>query len=107
MTITARDMARFGLLYLNRGIWDSRQIISREWIDESTDMNSNKYGYLWWLIKENTIFGYTAAGSGGNHIFCIPDKDLIVVIASEIIQKPRDRWPLLEKYIIPSVFSSL
>jgi CubicO group peptidase (beta-lactamase class C family) len=103
LTITPRDMARFGFLYLNHGIWENTHIISKKWIDESTAMNSNKYGYLWWLFETENTLAYTAAGSGGNHIYCIPNRDLIVVIASKIIPKPRDRWPLLEKCIIPSI----
>lgn len=103
LTITPRDMARFGFLYLNHGIWDNKQIISKKWIDESTAMNSNKYGYLWWLFETENTQAYTAAGSGGNHIYCIPNRDLIVVIAAKIIPKPQDRWPLLEKCIIPAV----
>ncbi len=103
LTITPKDMARFGFLYLNRGIWDNKQIITEKWIDESTSMNSNKYGYLWWLFEVENTLAYTAAGSGGNHIFCIPQKDLVVVIASKIIQKPQDRWPIIEKYIIPAI----
>lgn len=103
LNITPRDMARFGLLYLNDGIWDNNQIISKEWIDASTAMTPNEYGYLWWLIEEGNVSGYTAAGSGGNHIFCIPNKDLVVIIASKIIPKPMERLPLLEKYIIPAI----
>ncbi len=49
LTITPRDMARFGFLYLNRGIWDNARIISETWIDESTAPNSNGYGYNWRL----------------------------------------------------------
>ncbi len=103
LTITPRDMARLGFLYLNHGIWNNKQIISEKWIDESTAMNSNKYGYLWWLFETENTPAYMAAGSGGNHIYCIPNRDLIVVITSKITLKPLDRWPLLEKYIIPSI----
>lgn len=103
LTMTPRDMARFGFLYLNRGIWDDKQIIPGTWIDESTAMNSNKYGYLWWLREEGSTFAYSALGSGGNVICCIPGKDLVVAIASKIISKPRDRWPLFEKCIIPAI----
>ncbi len=103
LTISPRDMARFGFLYLNNGTWNTQQIISRKWIDESTAMNSNKYGYLWWLFETENASAYTAAGSGGNHIYCIPNRDLVVVIAAKIIPKPRDRWPLIEKYIIPAL----
>jgi CubicO group peptidase (beta-lactamase class C family) len=103
LTITSRDMARFGFLYLNRGVWDNEQIISEKWIDESTALNSNRYGYLWWLREEGGIFAYSALGSGGNVICCIPAKDLVVAIASKIISNPHDRWPLFEECIIPAV----
>jgi CubicO group peptidase (beta-lactamase class C family) len=101
LTLTPRDMARFGFLYLNRGTWDGQRILSEKWIDESTAPNSNQYGYLWWLREESGVVIYTALGSGGSLICCIPGKDLVVAIASTIIRKPRDRWPLIEKYIFP------
>jgi CubicO group peptidase (beta-lactamase class C family) len=103
LTTTPRDMARFGFLYLNRGIWDDKQIISETWIDESTALNSNGYGYLWWLREEDGIFTYSALGSGGNVICCIPGKDLVVAIASRIVSKPHDRWLLFERCILPAI----
>lgn len=103
LTLTPRDMARFGFLYLNRGIWSDNRIISETWIDESTAMNSNKYGYLWWLRQEDGVFAYLAMGDGGNVICCIPEKDLVVAIASEFIMNPRDRWTLINECIIPAV----
>jgi CubicO group peptidase (beta-lactamase class C family) len=103
LTITLRDMARFGFLYLNRGVWDNKQIISKEWIDESTTMNSNKYGYLWWLKGEDSTLAFSALGSGGSVICCIPREGLVVAIASKIILKTRDRWPLFEKCILPAI----
>ncbi|QOR35764.1 serine hydrolase [Clostridium sp. 'deep sea'] len=105
LNLSVRDMARFGLLYLNNGKWLNKQVISKSWIKESTAMNENKYGYLWWLIDEDNIKGYMAAGSGGNHIFCIPDKDLVVVIASKITMKSKDRLPLLVDCVLPAVLS--
>lgn len=103
LTLTLRDMARFGFLYLNDGIWNGKQIISKRWINESTTMNKNKYGYLLWLHQEDDIFAYIAMGDGGNMICCIPGKDLVVAITSKIISKPRDRWQLIEKHIIPAL----
>lgn len=103
LTITPRDMARFGFLYLNDGVWDGKQIISKIWIDESTAPNANDYGYLWWLREDDGILAYSALGSGGSVICCIPQKDLVVAIASKIIRKPRDRWPLFEQCILPAV----
>ncbi|OPA73625.1 6-aminohexanoate hydrolase [Paenibacillus selenitireducens] len=103
LTLNPRDMARFGLLYLNRGSWDNHQIISGKWMDETTAMNPNNYGYLWWLREEDGVFAYSALGDGGHVVCCIPEKDLVVAIASEFIMNPRDRWTLIKEYIIPAV----
>ncbi|MEH6944528.1 serine hydrolase domain-containing protein [Bacillus sp. JJ722] len=103
LTLTPRDMARFGYLYLNHGIWSNNQIIPETWIDETTMMNNNHYGYLWWLREEDGVFAYLALGDGGNTICCIPEKDLVISIASEFILNPRDRWALIKDFIIPAV----
>jgi CubicO group peptidase (beta-lactamase class C family) len=62
---TCRDMARFGLMALNRGQWGDEQVVSTEWIDaatrqSSTDLNA-AYGYLWWLNKIGPVAGPLAA----------------------------------------------
>ncbi len=103
LTTTPRDMARFGWLYLNHGIWDNRQLISKKWIGASIAPNSNEYGYLWWLRGKGNSFTFYAAGHGGNHIYCIPGKDLVVAIASKLAGRPHDRWLLLEECIIPAI----
>lgn len=104
LTLTVRDMARFGLLYLNHGICDTRRIISRRWIDKSITMNPNMYGYLWWLREEDGLFAYMALGDGGNVICCIPEIDLVIAIASEFVMNAKDRWPLIRECIIPAVY---
>ncbi|MFS0838792.1 serine hydrolase domain-containing protein [Paenibacillus sp. 1P03SA] len=103
LTLTPRDMARFGLLYLNRGLWDHARIISETWIDESTAMNDNHYGYLWWLREESGVQAYMALGDCGNVLCCIPEHELIVAIASGFIMQPRDRWTLINDHILPAV----
>lgn len=111
LTLTPRDMARFGFLYLNGGMWDNKQIISKAWIDASTtphaevkiDETLAKYGYLWWIREEHGMSIYLALGDGGNVICCIPEKDLVVAIAGKIGRKPIDRWPLFETYILPAI----
>ncbi|EGL15076.1 MULTISPECIES: serine hydrolase [unclassified Paenibacillus] len=103
LTLTPRDMARFGLLYLNRGLWNHHPIISGTWVNESTAMNANNYGYLWWLREEDGVYAYSAMGDGGNVICCIPEKDLVLAIASEFVAHPRDRWTLIKDHVIPAV----
>jgi len=90
--ITARDMARFGLLFLRNGVWEGTRIISEEWIRESTTSYSDAgytggYGYMWWIAQNgyhltNVILqddAYSARGYGGHYIVVIPDKDVVVV----------------------------
>jgi len=86
--ISAEDMARFGLLFLNMGKWKDNQLISKEWIEEAlTPSKPNpNYGYMWWLnqpgnrnwegLPENIFY---AAGFGGNFIVICPDEDLVIV----------------------------
>lgn len=109
LNLTTRDMAKLGLLYLNNGIWNDKQILSKNWIKESTTMHegendfmSYKYGYLWWLQKDD-VFSYSAIGDGGNMICCIPEKDLVVAISCEIIPQTNDRWELIKNHIIPFI----
>ncbi len=99
LKLSPRDMARFGLLYLYKGKWGDKQVISEKWVKESTKMTPNKYGYLWWLGEE----AYMAMGDGGNIICCIPEKSLVVAIASEFISNPRDRVTLIKEHILPAI----
>ncbi|EJS76788.1 serine hydrolase domain-containing protein [Bacillus cereus] len=101
LTLTARDMAKFGRLYLNEGSYDGKQILSKSWVKGSTEMNENRYGYLWWLREENGVFSYSAMGDGGNVICCVPERELVVVIASEVIPEAKDRGELIKEYILP------
>ena len=91
-SLTAKDMARFGLLYLNGGVWDERQVISQEWITESTSTqvfssstpDVANYGYQWWIRDFGTqgVHGYFAQGFGGQFIFVVPDANLVVTYTS-------------------------
>ena len=88
MFINSEDMARFGLLFLNNGVWKNERLISEGWIEKAvlpSNPNPN-YGYMWWLnqkgdrhwegLSENI---YYAAGFGGNFIVVDRDNDLLVV----------------------------
>lgn len=87
--MSARDMARFGLLFLRNGVWEGNRIISEEWIRESTTSyseteNGGGYGYMWWITGDQVLSNldegsYFASGYRGHYIFIIPDMDLVVV----------------------------
>lgn len=106
LTLTARDMARFGFLYLNQGVWENKTIIPKHWIEETTRMNNHHYGYLWWLREEDGLFAYLALGDGGNVICCIPELDVVVAIASAFHMNPNDRWPLIKEWIVDADLTS-
>jgi len=91
--LSARDLARFGLLYLRDGRWGESQIVPREWVRESTASHSiigpeRGYGYMWWtgqgagLMPHVRVRGhcYYAAGYRGHRIIVLPFRRLIVVL---------------------------
>lgn len=86
-SLSARDAARFGQLFLDGGRWNGRQIIPASWVKESTtsysatDRGSMRYGYLWWTLNPE-VFGSgatLASGYGGQAIAVVPSKRLVVV----------------------------
>ncbi len=79
---TARDFAKFGRLYLHKGKWNGKQLISKEWVEESTKVDAQDgsvtyYQYQWWLPTKTGDF--MANGHLGQYIYVNPAKDLIVV----------------------------
>ena len=103
LTLTVREMARFGQLYLNNGFWNGKQIIPQDWIAKSTAPNLNHYGYMWWLFENHGLDAFAAMGDGGNTICCVPQKKLVVAIASHFIPNPKDRWLLVKDHILPAI----
>jgi CubicO group peptidase (beta-lactamase class C family) len=76
----ARDFAKFGRLYLNKGMWNDEQILPTSWIEASTRPEKAEgsvyyYKYQWWMTR----LGYEANGLHGQYIFVCPEKNLIVV----------------------------
>jgi CubicO group peptidase (beta-lactamase class C family) len=90
--MTARDLARFGLLYLRLGRWGERQIVPEAWVKASvlpySDAGKNgAYGYLWWVTRSGIHYpgmimpegSYTARGVGGHVLLVVPSRELLVV----------------------------
>lgn len=87
--ISARDLARFGWLYLNRGKWNNQQLIPEKWVEESTSKISNdlgtfsnrgSYGYLWWVSEDfSGQKMFYASGIGGHRLFVLPESEMVIV----------------------------
>ena len=105
LTLTTRDMIKVGQLYLNKGCWKGKQIVSSEWVAESIKEQSHwgdrRYGYLWWIINEKNSSCYMALGDGGNIIYIDPKKKLVVAISSRFKPQVNDRIEFIQENISP------
>jgi CubicO group peptidase (beta-lactamase class C family) len=111
-----REMAKIGLLMLNRGMWDGQRLLSENWIEKSTHKQGEMlgagvdYGYLWqrgWsYLGSERITGYWASGNGGQYIIVLPDNGMVAVFTggnynSTLASQP---FELLVDYILPAFF---
>ncbi|KEO75219.1 serine hydrolase domain-containing protein [Anditalea andensis] len=111
-----RDLARFGLLYLNNGVWQGEQIISKDWISESTSKQiatteDGDYGYFWWIkdynYQDKTVRGFEASGNGGNKIVVIPNLNVVIILTgsaygSEYVEGEQAK-KIIEEFVLASI----
>jgi len=104
------DLAKVGYLYLSDGMWDGKQIVSKDWVKQSQGPfieaeEGFKYGYKWWLLPRTDRPGYVsmARGFGGQRLMIFPDENMIAVFTGwDILNDPsRDRE--LVNRILPAV----
>jgi CubicO group peptidase (beta-lactamase class C family) len=77
----------FGLLILNQGNWEGKQLVSDKWIKEATTPSAHgpDYGYLWWLNTKQKQWpsgpasSFAAIGNGGNIVWIDPEHDIVLV----------------------------
>ncbi len=125
LELTSRDLAKLGLLMLNRGRWEGRQIVPPEWIAEATRPQIrvprsaefaaltgayfvDQYGYYWWARPQADPPAFMAQGYGGQFLYVVPDLDLVAVITTN----DRDRkenlhalgyLALIDRHVVPAV----
>jgi CubicO group peptidase (beta-lactamase class C family) len=119
LRIRPRDAAKIGQLVLNRGAWAGKPIVSPEWIEQSVRPRFQAIGYFsglffygqqWWLgrsvVQEKEVKWIAAMGSGGQRIFIVPNRDLVVMTTSGLYFEPHQgdgALDMLTNYILPSV----
>lgn len=123
LSLRPRDMAKIGLLVLNDGIWQNKQVVSKEWIRESTKPHVPEskffdYGYQWWHRSRNTLQWWekpksaspkehdliTALGHGGQFIMIIRDLNLVIVTTASDFESSKmalSKIPMVIEKIIP------
>jgi CubicO group peptidase (beta-lactamase class C family) len=114
MRLKPRDMAKIGYMMLKGGSWKSQQIVSHNWVKESTRAHikagTHQYGYQWWrgktIANNQIIDAFWAWGHGGQFIIIMPELDLVVVFTAKHWENPgysERAFYMLNGYIIPAV----
>ncbi|MCA9734312.1 serine hydrolase [candidate division KSB1 bacterium] len=117
LRLRPRDMAKFGYLFLNGGVWQGERILSQDWIlksihghNEFTDywFDSDGYGYQWWLwrdINGVALNAYAASGWGGQWIIVLPDCATVFVMTAGnyYTEEQLTIQTILTEYILPAV----
>jgi len=135
LEITPRAMAKIGVMFLNSGVWDGKQIISGQWVEESatpfpgndginvpgTDSRRVGYSYSWWTKQypesgsqlscrsynpDRRINLYYAGGWGGQRIIVFPELNAVVIFTGGNYTYNVKTFNILEKYIIPAFIKS-
>ena len=122
LRLTSRDLLKFGLLYQQEGQWQGNQLISKEWIQNSTQAyinfgrnNNLGYGYQFWILNgiimsERLDYPIVAAfGNGNQRIYLDKKKELIVVITAgnyNLWRMEKDSEALMADFIYPAILST-
>ena len=79
--LTLSELHRFGQFYLNKGKWNGKQLLSQEWIKESTKaQDCAHYGYLFWRGRYNS---YRADGKYCQFAIVLEDQDVVISVVAE------------------------
>ena len=110
-----RDMAKFGYLFLENGVWNGTTIISQAWVQKSTEQYialpqldwADGYGYLWWLqtyhANNGEFASFRADGWGGQQIIVLPGIDMVVVFTGANYVSNPPCQEILTRFILPAV----
>ncbi|MHB8598048.1 MAG: serine hydrolase domain-containing protein [Ktedonobacteraceae bacterium] len=119
LLLEARDMAKFGYLYLNQGFWDGVQVVPAAYVASSTRKHSEggppigtSYGYLWWITQHGKYRAFFASGFGGQLIYVIPALDLIITTTASMADSfnEHEQWEkiqqLIPRFVLPAIIEN-
>ncbi len=115
--LTPAELAKLGYLYLNRGSWAGKQVVSASWMDAATHEQAyigpdpyvggleRRFGYMFSVFPQQKYFGYL--GMGGQELFVLPEQNMVVVFTSSLaVGKEGDLLRFLNDYIVPAAQST-
>ncbi len=123
LTITPREMAKYGYLMLNGGQWDGEQLVSAGWVSQATQFQSDStgtndfglgtgYGYHWWLADIAGFPAFFALGDGESCIYVVPGLDLVAVAAIadvppfDFVNAQSRPQPVIRETLVPAVVTN-
>ena len=106
----ARDLARFGMLYLQNGIWNDERLVSQDWVDfvrtpaPATSSRGNFYGGQFWLVPDDRTDvpqdAYSTSGNRGQFVVIVPSHDLVIVRRGlDYGRQGFDRWDMTREVL--------
>ena len=104
--VSARTMAKLGLLYLNKGTWKGQEILTEDYIAEASSIQvithlDDDYGYQWWIDPVHDMF--SAQGSEGQYIFVAPEYNIVVSIIARADEPGEDISGFILNFIANSI----
>ena len=107
-----RDAAKLGALFANEGVWNGRRIVSESWVlatrESPVAFGTEGYGYLWWkrtfTVGNEPLESAFTSGNGGNYIFVVPSRELVVAFTGSNYNTARSDTP---QQIMPRVLRAL
>jgi CubicO group peptidase (beta-lactamase class C family) len=115
LMLRPRDMAKFGYLILNDGVWHGEQIVPSDWVDKTKKAyietpwpeQGEEYGYQWWLksypYRDGEIMALNRTGWGGQAITIFDELDMVVVFTGGNYVDASPNNEIIERYILPAV----
>ena len=105
LSLTLRDLAKLGYLYLNNGTWGTSNLVPAEWVAECIYPHfvfsyGEGYGYQWWI--DLPVNGYSMRGAGGMRVFILPEQDLILAFGAAPYGS-EEYYAFFDEYIFPAI----
>ena len=114
--MTSREMLKFGVTFLNGGVWDGQRIVSEQWVQNSattyppntrislasSDSGTRGYAYTWWTKAYSQSDAFFATGYGGQVIMVLPELNAVVVFTGGNYTTSVRTFTLLEKHVFPA-----
>ena len=114
--MTPRDMAKIGKLILNGGLWNSKQVVSREWAEKliapQAKLAGLDYGFLWWNIpfkvNGNEIIAAVSTGNGGQYIMIFKTLNAVMVFTGGAYNSEEDKLPfaITRDIFLPTIINN-